>query len=137
MCLSQLGHVVRGLVILVGVCRVVVSLALDGSRRAVDVDVAFVDAAGCARRESLSACSGWTVPFETVLPVRRFGSHRGQRSFEGLWWSATIADHVGFESWLERDHVMAMDFDSAGRRVFLGAIPDYLGAQGQGPYAHA
>ena len=111
-CLSYRGpRRARVGVILVGVCRVVVSLALGGSRRAVDVDVAFVDAAGCARREPLSAC--WTVPFETVLPVRKFGSHRGQRSFKGLWWSATIADHVGFESWLERDHVMAMDFDAA------------------------
>lgn len=35
----------------------------------------------------------------------------GKRSFSGLWWSSTIADHVGYESWLERDRVMALDFD--------------------------
>jgi hypothetical protein len=28
-----------------------------------------------------------------------------------LWWSSTTSGHVGFESWLERDHVMLMDFD--------------------------
>jgi hypothetical protein len=51
------------------------------------------------------------VPFETASPVRKFGSYRGKRSFSGLWWSCTISDHVGFESWLERDRVMALDFD--------------------------
>jgi hypothetical protein len=29
-----------------------------------------------------------------------------------LWWSATTGAHVGFESWLERDHVMLLDFDA-------------------------
>jgi hypothetical protein len=53
------------------------------------------------------------VPFERVLPVREFGSYRGKRSFSGLWWSCTISDHVGYESWLERDRVMALDFDPA------------------------
>ncbi|MEU5941021.1 TnsA-like heteromeric transposase endonuclease subunit [Micromonospora sp. NPDC047548] len=52
-------------------------------------------------------------PFETARPVRKFNSYRGQRSFDGLWWSAIISDHVGYESWLERDHVMLLDFDPA------------------------
>jgi len=51
------------------------------------------------------------VPFEHGLPVRRFTSHRGQRHLSGLWWSATTGGHVGFESWLERDHLLALDFD--------------------------
>jgi hypothetical protein len=34
----------------------------------------------------------------------------------GLWWSATTGGHVGFESWLERDQVMALDFDAAVTR---------------------
>lgn len=29
----------------------------------------------------------------------------------GWWWSATTGQHVGFESWLERDVVMMLDFD--------------------------
>jgi hypothetical protein len=53
----------------------------------------------------------WSVRFEDVPPVRSFGSFRGQRSFSGQWWFATTGEHVGFESWLERDQVMLLDFD--------------------------
>ena len=28
-----------------------------------------------------------------------------------MWWLATTGRHVGFESWLERDHAMLLDFD--------------------------
>lgn len=55
----------------------------------------------------------WAVSFELGMPVRRFISRKGQRHLSGLWWSATTGGHVGFESWLERDHVMALDFDPA------------------------
>jgi len=44
-------------------------------------------------------------------PVRRFTSRKGQRHLSGLWWSATTGGHVGFESWLERDHLLNLDFD--------------------------
>jgi hypothetical protein len=50
---------------------------------------------------------------EEAAPVRSFPSYRGQRNFPGLWWSATSGAHVGFESWLERDHAMLLDFDPA------------------------
>ena len=50
--------------------------------------------------------------FEVGLPVRRFASRKGQKHLSGLWWSATMSRHVGFESWLERDHLMLLDFDS-------------------------
>lgn len=53
------------------------------------------------------------VRFERAMPVRRFPARRGQRHLSGLWWSATTGGHVGFESWLERDHLMALDFDPA------------------------
>src|SRR5262249_52478339 len=43
------------------------------------------------------------------MPVRRFTAHRGQRHLSGLWWSATTGGHAGFESWLERDHLRALD----------------------------
>lgn len=76
-----------------------------------DFVVSFVDLDGGRRGEPLSSC--WMVPFERVAPVREFGSYRGKRSFSGLWWSSTISDHVGYESWLERDRVMALDFDSS------------------------
>jgi hypothetical protein len=53
------------------------------------------------------------VAFEQCQAVRSFPSYRGQRNWPGLWWSATLGRHVGYESWLERDHAMMLDFDSA------------------------
>mgnify|MGYP002336040723 CR=1 FL=1 len=53
----------------------------------------------------------WAVPFEQSMPVRGYTPRKGQRHLSGLWWSATTGGHVGFESWLERDHVMLLDFD--------------------------
>jgi hypothetical protein len=70
-----------------------------------------MDLNGRRRDEPLSSC--WMTPFERALPVRKFGSYQGKRSFSGLWWYSTIANHVGYESWLERDRVMALDFDPA------------------------
>lgn len=49
--------------------------------------------------------------FEDTLPVRDFPSYRGQRHFPGLYYAVTSDRHVGYESWLERDHAMALDFD--------------------------
>jgi hypothetical protein len=51
------------------------------------------------------------VAFERVSPVRGFASFRGQRNRPGLWWFATTGEHVGHESWLERDRLMALDAD--------------------------
>ncbi|WP_198036893.1 TnsA-like heteromeric transposase endonuclease subunit [Nocardia sp. BMG51109] len=31
--------------------------------------------------------------------------------FPGWWWFATTGEHVGYESWLERDHLIALDAD--------------------------
>src|SRR5215472_12376220 len=55
----------------------------------------------------------WAAPLEDALPVRRFAARKGQRHLSGLWWSATTGGHVGFESWLERDQLMLLDFDPA------------------------
>ena len=87
-------------------------LAVDGAPvpASAGFGVSFVGMDGGRRREFLSSC--WMEPFERVLPVRAFGSHAGKKSFSGLWWLAATAKHVGYESWLERDHVMALDFDS-------------------------
>jgi hypothetical protein len=62
-------------------------------------------------RLPLEACGG--VAFEDVAPARVFRWSRGQRHFPGWWWLATTARHVGYESWLERDHLMLLDFDPA------------------------
>lgn len=44
------------------------------------------------------------------LPVRSFPSYKGQRNYPGLYWSATMGRHVGFESWVERNHLISLDF---------------------------
>jgi hypothetical protein len=62
-----------------------------------------------AEREAPLAVA-WSTRFERARPVREFPSYIGQRSFSGLWWSSTMRDLVGYESWLERDRVMLMDF---------------------------
>ncbi|MEU5845718.1 TnsA-like heteromeric transposase endonuclease subunit [Saccharopolyspora shandongensis] len=71
--------------------------------------VGFVGDDGVECQQHLHECADRT--FENGAPVRSFPSYRGQRNWPGLWWSSTLSAHVGFESWLERDHVMLMDFD--------------------------
>lgn len=64
---------------------------------------------GLAERQALlGAC--WNARFEDVPPVRDFPSYKGQRNFPGLYFAACTSRHVGFESWLERDHMMLLDF---------------------------
>ncbi|MGA5134819.1 TnsA-like heteromeric transposase endonuclease subunit [Streptomyces olivoreticuli] len=72
-------------------------------------EVAYIDRDGSEFRRPLSDV--WAVRFEDATPVRRFHSYKGQRNLPGLWWSPTAGGHVGYESWLERDHVMLLDFD--------------------------
>ena len=74
-------------------------------------DLLFVDEAGSRRREPLPAC--WDRPFETAAPVRSFPSVKDGVNWPGYWWSATNGRHVGFESWVERDVAMMLDFDPA------------------------
>ncbi|HXT44553.1 MAG TPA: TnsA-like heteromeric transposase endonuclease subunit [Pseudonocardiaceae bacterium] len=74
-----------------------------------DFEVEFVDTSGCRCRAPLSA--SWPARFEDVGPVRGFRWSKGQCHWPGWWWSATSGRHVGYESWLERDHVMLLDFD--------------------------
>ncbi|MFE7116149.1 hypothetical protein ACFU99_12090 [Streptomyces sp. NPDC057654] len=45
--------------------------------------------------------------------MRTFKLHKGQRHLPGLWWSSMLGGHIGYESWLERGHVMLLDFDPA------------------------
>lgn len=77
------------------------------------------------------------VPFERALPVRRFRSRKGQRHLSGLWWSATTGGHVGFESWLERDHLLALDFDPAVTGIASQPFWLHWADEGGGQVAHA
>lgn len=113
-------------------CRHVTVLLADAARLAgpgVDgVEVVWVSPGGIEERRPLT--EAWGVPFERALPVRRFTSRKGQRHFSGLWWSVTTGGHVGFESWLERDHVMLLDLDPTV--VGIASQPFWLGWRGEG-----
>jgi hypothetical protein len=69
----------------------------------------FMDSTGARCHGPLSEV--WATPFERVAPVRSIPSFRGQVNFTGLYYAATMDAHVGFESWLERDVAMTLDFD--------------------------
>jgi hypothetical protein len=71
---------------------------------------------GGRRRVRLAECGG--VRFEDAVPVRSFRWSRGQRHFPGWWWLATTGRHVGYESWLERDHLMRRDDPGQLRAAF-------------------
>lgn len=51
------------------------------------------------------------IDFAKALPVREFPAYREQRNFPGQYWSATTGDFLYYESWLERDSLMLLDFD--------------------------
>lgn len=64
----------------------------------------------------------WSQRFESLPPVRvPPGAFKGQRNFAGSWWFATTQGHVASESWLERDHLMLLDF--APEVVVVAAQP--------------
>jgi len=71
--------------------------------------LAYLVPGGTERRVRLTLARD--VAFEDAPPIRAFPSYRGQRNYPGLWWSATVGRHVGYESWLERDTAMLLDFD--------------------------
>jgi hypothetical protein len=63
----------------------------------------------------------WPLMLDVVAelgrPVRSFPSYRGQRNYPGWYWSATMGGRIGFESWVERDHLVALDFDPTAARI--------------------
>ncbi|WP_327146897.1 TnsA-like heteromeric transposase endonuclease subunit [Nocardia sp. NBC_01327] len=74
-------------------------------------EVEFVTGSG--ERRQMRWQSFPPVAGEIAGPVRSFSSYRGQKNFPGWYWSATLGRRVGFESWVERDHLVALDFDPA------------------------
>lgn len=74
-------------------------------------EVGYIGEDGAEQRIGLA--DAWQTRFEWCRPARVFPQYKGQRHFPGRWWSATMGGHVGYESWLERDHLMLLDFDPA------------------------
>lgn len=72
-------------------------------------ELEYCPATGQRTRDSLM--SVWSLTFERCSHVRSLSSFKAQSNFSGSWWMATTADHVGYESWLERDHLIAFDAD--------------------------
>ncbi|MEE6259096.1 TnsA-like heteromeric transposase endonuclease subunit [Plantactinospora sonchi] len=83
----------------------------SGGPLTAEFEIGYVGADGAEPRAIL--INSTEVRFELGKPVRVFSSRKRQRHFPGLWWSSTTGGHVGYESWLERDHLMLLDFDPA------------------------
>lgn len=71
-------------------------------------ELAYADERG---EQRIPLTEAWSVPFEACTPVRGFPSYKGQRHHNGRWWTATTGGLVGYESWLERDRLVLLDFD--------------------------
>lgn len=81
--------------------------AVSGQRS--EFELMFLGNGGLACKGALRECSA--VRFEDCGPVRGFRWSKRLGHFPGWWWFATMGRHVGYESWLERDHLMLLDFD--------------------------
>ena len=124
----------RGIADLGGVAVALAAGVAAGGVSAGDASLVFAEPGGSKRRELLARC--WDVRFEDVPPVRSFPSRPGQRHFPGLWWAATTCDHVGYESWVERDHVMRLDFDPAAVAFSSQPFRLLLGRPGERTLRH-
>ncbi|MEU3991749.1 TnsA-like heteromeric transposase endonuclease subunit [Streptomyces platensis] len=71
----------------------------------------------------MAQCHG--LAWEEATPVRTFRWSRGLGHFPGWWWAASTERHVGFESWLEQDRLILLDFD-----------PDVVGIASQPFWLH-
>jgi hypothetical protein len=78
----------------------------------------------------------WNTRFEEAEPVRPFRWTKGGKSFAGSYYAVTVGDHVGYESWLERDRLILLDRDP--EVVGIGSQPFWLHwHDGQIPRRHA
>jgi len=93
----------------------------------------------------------WTVVDSAVLsstlPWRKFRWYKGQRHYSGVYWSATMHDHVVYESRLELSRLIFADFDRGVQRILAQPfllkakvdgkvrkhVPDYFLVTDRGP----
>src|SRR5260370_3791551 len=83
------------------------ALALPGT-----FEIGYTAQDGALHRVPLAGAA--VVQFADMQPARRIRTRKGQRHLPGRWWSATDGRHIGYESWLERDQLMWLDWDRAG-----------------------
>jgi hypothetical protein len=79
-------------------------------------EAVFVAEDGVEQRVPLSFMPD--VVAELGRPVRSFPSYRGPRNCPGWYWSATMGGRIGFVSWVERDHLVALGFDPSVSQPF-------------------
>jgi hypothetical protein len=105
------------------------------ARRDLGVQVTFRS----MTRELVTAdlVDAWAERFESLPPVRVPRAFKGQRNFAGSWRFATTQTHVAFESWLERDHLMLLDFApevvTAAAQPFTALLPTSSGPRKHTP----
>lgn len=71
-----------------------------------------LNSTGGYSRLPLAECAAVAFDLD-CSPIRGFPSFRGQSNYPGLWWFSKTREHIGYESWVERDHLMALDADPA------------------------
>jgi hypothetical protein len=112
---------------------------------AVSATVSFRTKSGVTEDES------WTGVGSAVLsgtvPWRTFRWYKDQRHYSGVYWSATMRDHVVYESRLELARLIFADFDRAVHRILAQPfllkakvdgkirkhVPDYFLVTDRGP----
>jgi hypothetical protein len=97
------------------------------------LQIAYRDADGITRQcPAEAACD---LPFETYLPARTIPSYPGQRHTPGSYWAATTEDLIDFESFLENQHLLLLDFDPE-ITAFVGQPFIFEGVDTDGAWRH-
>jgi hypothetical protein len=68
------------------------------------------------------ATAAGAIAFGCTAPCLGVRPFRGQRNYCGFWWFARTKRRVTFESWCERDHLIALDFDPSVCAVAEGPL---------------
>src|ERR1700733_15815764 len=77
----------------------------------------FRTESGVAEDEAWSVVD--SAKLSNTVPWRTFRWYKGQRHYSGMYWSATMRDHVIYESRLELSRLISADFDRAVHRILL------------------
>ena len=78
------------------------------------------------RTVDLNEAATWR--FERGPGVRRPASYKGQRNWVGAWWFSKSGEFVPYESWVERDWLIALDRSPDVRAVVAQPMTLHLAA---------